>query len=62
VDGEDRLVDRLVPVSPHGRRVLDLAGFIIGNGQPDFWLAMQAADVIVSALEEQEERESEEDA
>jgi hypothetical protein len=37
-----------------------LAGFIIGNGQPDFWLAVQAADLIVTAVEQEEEREADE--
>jgi hypothetical protein len=48
-------------VSQHGRRVLDLAGFIIGNGQEDVWQALKAADLVVSMLEENEESEIEED-
>jgi hypothetical protein len=52
MDGEDRLV----PVTPHGRRVLDLASVIIGNGQ-EFWQAMSAADLVVSMFEENEEAE-----
>jgi hypothetical protein len=56
MDGEDRLV----PVSPHGRRVLDLASIIIGNGQ-EFWRAIHAADLVVSMFEEKEESEAEED-